>query len=71
MRGAGQSWHRIAAALNAEGVPTLSGRGRWSAASAMRHTNPEVHNAYMRALRRGQLTGRRGMPAVGTPRKFG
>lgn len=41
----------IARRLNADGVPTPSGRGRWHPATVRRHAHPEAWTAYMRDYR--------------------
>jgi hypothetical protein len=44
----------IARSLNARGVPTRSGRGRWHEATVRRYLDKERWNAYMRDYRRRQ-----------------
>lgn len=41
----------IARHLNATGVPTPSGRGRWWPETVVRHRDPATWAAYMRAYR--------------------
>ena len=53
LRAGGMSWHAVARTLNASGVPTPSGRGRWYPETCNRHANPDAHAAYMRAWRAG------------------
>jgi hypothetical protein len=53
LRAAGISWHGVARTLNAQGVPTPSGRGRWYGETVNRHANPTAHAAYMRDWRAG------------------
>ncbi len=52
LRAAGVGWHTIAATLNREGVPTMSGRGQWWAATCRSVMDRPRHNAYHRAYRR-------------------
>jgi hypothetical protein len=58
LRAAGLGWSSVARRLNATGVPTPSGRGRWYSETVMRHADPERHAAYMRDYRaRRRLLG--------------
>lgn len=41
LRDAGHGWAGVAELLNAEGVPTPSGRGRWHKSTAEHYANPE------------------------------
>jgi hypothetical protein len=50
----------IARRLNADRVPTPSGRGHWYPETVHRHMHPDAWNAYMRDyLRRRRATLRR------------
>ncbi len=51
LRAEGNSWAAIARTLNAGGVPTPTGRGRWWGESVHRHADPEAWAAYMRHYR--------------------
>lgn len=48
---AGLGCTAIANRFNAHGVPTPSGRGRWSAVTVQRHADPQRWAAYMRTYR--------------------
>ena len=50
---AGHTSTSIAAALNARGVPTPSGRGRWWASTVEHYRNPSAWAEYVRRYRRG------------------
>lgn len=51
LRAEGATWAGIARTLNARGVPTPTGRGRWWGESVARHANPDAWAAYMRHYR--------------------
>lgn len=51
LQAAGLGWSTIARTLNARGVPTPSGRGRWHPDSVRRHVHPEPWAAYIRRYR--------------------
>jgi hypothetical protein len=52
LRDRGEGWRTVARTLNAEGVPTPSGRGEWHDTAAKHHAEPSSWNAYMAAYRR-------------------
>jgi hypothetical protein len=51
LRARGEGWRTVARTLNAEGVPTPSGRGQWHDTTAAHHHEPERWSAYMGAYR--------------------
>lgn len=51
LRATGLGWSAVAYRLNAEQVPTSSGRGRWDRSTARRHVEPERWAQYMRTYR--------------------
>ena len=53
LRADGLSWHGVARHLNATGVRTPSGHGRWYGETVRRHLDPAAHAAYVRAWRAG------------------
>lgn len=54
LRAQGVGWHTIAATLNARGVATRSGAGRWWPASARNAADPAGWAAYMRRWRKAK-----------------
>jgi hypothetical protein len=57
LRAAGYGWHTVAATLNDEGVPTVTGQGRWHASTCWR-TEPEHRARYNAWAHRARLYGR-------------
>lgn len=57
LRAEGLGWRAIARKLNADGVPTPSGRGRWHEHSAKTCLHREAWAHYMRQYRGRQSTG--------------
>ena len=55
LRDAGHGWAGVAELLNAEGVPTPSGRGRWHKSTVEHYANPErwAQEQARRRARRG------------------
>lgn len=52
LRAEGHGLSETARRLNAAGIPTPSGRGRWLPSTVQRVEQPERHAAYMRERRR-------------------
>jgi len=59
LRAEGMTYTEVARALNAEGVPTPSGRGRWKDSNTANHLNRLEWNAYMNAYKSDRRAGRR------------
>lgn len=57
LRDLGYGYSAIARALNTNGVPTPSGRGRWSDQQVRHHLNPQEWAAYIAEHRRRRRGG--------------